>query len=149
MEYNCDYSGEGGYGGDGRAPCNRNRWPVYRRPGNYAAQHGFYQSDHLDTPQELVDESGNVVWLGRYNAWGGVKAMKLVDVGYAATDNARLTQSKLLPACCFAFLQPVSSHAFARPALHRLLVLLLFIYREEQKEQKEQDPLRLQGRDQG
>ncbi|WP_240327249.1 RHS repeat-associated core domain-containing protein [Burkholderia sp. IDO3] len=31
----------------------------------------FYQNDHLGTPQELLDESGKVVWLGRYRAWGG------------------------------------------------------------------------------
>ncbi|MGS0897520.1 RHS repeat-associated core domain-containing protein, partial [Burkholderia stagnalis] len=35
----------------------------------------FYQNDHLGTPQELVDESGKVVWLGRYRAWGGEKAV--------------------------------------------------------------------------
>ena len=33
----------------------------------------FYQNDHLGTPQELVDESGKVVWLARYKAWGSVK----------------------------------------------------------------------------
>ena len=33
----------------------------------------FYQNDHLGTPQELVDESGTVVWLARYKAWGGWK----------------------------------------------------------------------------
>ncbi|WP_412527339.1 RHS domain-containing protein [Burkholderia lata] len=31
----------------------------------------FYQNDHLGTPQELLDESGKVVWLGRYRAWVG------------------------------------------------------------------------------
>jgi RHS repeat-associated protein len=33
----------------------------------------FYQNDHLGTPQELVDDSGKVVWLARYRAWGGAK----------------------------------------------------------------------------
>ncbi|AWV03228.1 hypothetical protein DM992_28540 [Burkholderia sp. JP2-270] len=33
----------------------------------------FYQNDHLGTPQELVDDTGKVVWLGRYRAWGGEK----------------------------------------------------------------------------
>jgi RHS repeat-associated protein len=33
----------------------------------------FYQNDHLGTPQELVDESGKVVWLAKYRAWGGLK----------------------------------------------------------------------------
>ncbi|WP_407945306.1 RHS repeat-associated core domain-containing protein [Paraburkholderia antibiotica] len=33
----------------------------------------FYQNDHLGTPQELTDESGKVVWLARYRAWGGWK----------------------------------------------------------------------------
>ncbi|WP_082079617.1 RHS repeat-associated core domain-containing protein [Cupriavidus basilensis] len=36
----------------------------------------FYQTDHLGTPQELVDETGKVVWLGRYKAWGGLKASR-------------------------------------------------------------------------
>ncbi|WP_081059624.1 RHS repeat-associated core domain-containing protein [Burkholderia stagnalis] len=35
----------------------------------------FYQNDHLGTPQELLDESGKVVWLGRYKAWGGEKTV--------------------------------------------------------------------------
>ncbi|QVN23349.1 RHS repeat domain-containing protein [Burkholderia pyrrocinia] len=33
----------------------------------------FYQNDHLGTPQELLDDSGKVVWLARYKAWGGRK----------------------------------------------------------------------------
>ncbi|HEX3636136.1 MAG TPA: DUF6531 domain-containing protein, partial [Paraburkholderia sp.] len=33
----------------------------------------FYQNDHLGTPLELTDESGKVVWLARYKAWGGWK----------------------------------------------------------------------------
>ncbi|WP_198343951.1 RHS repeat-associated core domain-containing protein, partial [Burkholderia ubonensis] len=35
----------------------------------------FYQNDLLGTPQELLDESGKVVWLGRYRAWGGEKTV--------------------------------------------------------------------------
>ncbi|WP_311767472.1 RHS repeat-associated core domain-containing protein, partial [Burkholderia sp. Bp9140] len=35
----------------------------------------FYQNDHLGTPQELLDESGKVVWVGRYRAWGGEKVV--------------------------------------------------------------------------
>ncbi|WP_226288411.1 RHS repeat-associated core domain-containing protein [Burkholderia arboris] len=35
----------------------------------------FYQNDHLGTPQELLDDSGKVVWLGRYRAWGGEKTV--------------------------------------------------------------------------
>ncbi|WP_311767373.1 RHS repeat-associated core domain-containing protein, partial [Burkholderia contaminans] len=31
--------------------------------------------DHLGTPQELLDESGKVVWLGRYRAWGTEKTV--------------------------------------------------------------------------
>ncbi|MCA8277903.1 RHS domain-containing protein [Burkholderia sp. AU30280] len=33
----------------------------------------FYQNDNLGTPQELLDDSGKVVWLARYKAWGGRK----------------------------------------------------------------------------
>lgn len=39
----------------------------------------FYQNDHLGTPQELVDETGKVVWLARYKAWGGLKASRKTD----------------------------------------------------------------------
>ncbi|KVC61635.1 hypothetical protein WI72_12130 [Burkholderia ubonensis] len=35
----------------------------------------FYQNNHLGTPQELLDESGKVVWLGRYRAWGAEKTV--------------------------------------------------------------------------
>ncbi|NIF46144.1 RHS repeat protein, partial [Burkholderia sp. Tr-862] len=35
----------------------------------------FYQNDHLGTPQELLDDAGKVVWLGRYRAWGGEKTV--------------------------------------------------------------------------
>ena len=31
-----------------------------------------YQCDHLGTPRELTDAQGNVVWSGRYKAWGHV-----------------------------------------------------------------------------
>jgi len=30
----------------------------------------FYLNDHLGTPQELIDETGKVKWIGRYRAWG-------------------------------------------------------------------------------
>ncbi|WP_326489761.1 RHS repeat-associated core domain-containing protein [Paraburkholderia sp. ZP32-5] len=33
----------------------------------------FYLNDHLGTPQEIVNDSGKVVWIGRYRAWGAVK----------------------------------------------------------------------------
>ncbi len=35
----------------------------------------FYQNDHLGTPQELLDDAGKVVWLGRHRAWGGEKTV--------------------------------------------------------------------------
>jgi RHS repeat-associated protein len=35
----------------------------------------FYLNDHLGTPQELVDDAGNVVWMGRYRAWGAPKTV--------------------------------------------------------------------------
>ncbi|MGK5077794.1 RHS repeat-associated core domain-containing protein [Janthinobacterium sp. HLX7-2] len=31
-----------------------------------------YHCDHLGTPRELTDAQGNVVWSGRYRAWGSV-----------------------------------------------------------------------------
>ncbi|MCC7701618.1 DUF4150 domain-containing protein [Janthinobacterium sp. GW460P] len=30
----------------------------------------YYHCDHLGTPRELTDAQGNVVWSGRYKAWG-------------------------------------------------------------------------------
>ncbi|WP_374619279.1 RHS domain-containing protein [Pandoraea sp.] len=35
----------------------------------------FYLNDHLGTPQEVVDNTGKVVWLGRYRAWGKTKSV--------------------------------------------------------------------------
>ncbi|MEX3970507.1 RHS repeat-associated core domain-containing protein [Paraburkholderia caribensis] len=56
-------------------------YPARTRHATY-----FYQNDHLGTPQELVDESGKVVWLGRYRAWGALRGAKLGD-GAAETGN--------------------------------------------------------------
>ncbi|WP_372852879.1 RHS repeat domain-containing protein [Pseudomonas protegens] len=33
----------------------------------------WYQCDHLGTPQELTDQTGEVVWSAQYKAWGGIK----------------------------------------------------------------------------
>ncbi|EKS67891.1 MULTISPECIES: RHS repeat-associated core domain-containing protein [Caballeronia] len=48
----------------------------------------FYQNDHLGTPQELLDESGKVVWLARYKAWGGRKPTPYGKTDAAEADNA-------------------------------------------------------------
>ncbi|NML35554.1 hypothetical protein HHL14_32710 [Paraburkholderia sp. G-4-1-8] len=52
-------------------------------------RHGtyFYQNDHLGTPQEMVDESGKVVWLARYKAWGGVKRAPYGKADPVGADN--------------------------------------------------------------
>ncbi|WP_250515438.1 RHS repeat-associated core domain-containing protein [Caballeronia sp. INDeC2] len=47
-----------------------------------------YQNDHLGTPQELLDESGKVVWLARYKAWGGGKPTPYGKTDAQDTDNA-------------------------------------------------------------
>ncbi|NML31949.1 RHS repeat-associated core domain-containing protein [Paraburkholderia antibiotica] len=47
----------------------------------------FYQNDHLGTPQEMVDQSGKVVWLARYKAWGGVKPAPYGKADPVGTDN--------------------------------------------------------------
>ncbi|NML35513.1 hypothetical protein HHL14_32475 [Paraburkholderia sp. G-4-1-8] len=47
----------------------------------------FYQNDHLGTPQEMVDESGKVVWLARYKAWRGVKRAPYGNVDPVGVDN--------------------------------------------------------------
>nr|WP_279634494.1 RHS repeat-associated core domain-containing protein [Paraburkholderia steynii] len=46
-----------------------------------------YQNDHLGKPQELVDASGKVVWLGRYRAWGALRGAKLANGAAAETGN--------------------------------------------------------------
>nr|WP_315447246.1 RHS repeat-associated core domain-containing protein [uncultured Pseudomonas sp.] len=33
----------------------------------------WYQCDHLGTPQELTDPSGEIVWSAQYNVWGEIK----------------------------------------------------------------------------
>jgi RHS repeat-associated protein len=48
----------------------------------------FYQNDHLGTPQELLDESGKVVWLARYKAWGGRKGAPYGKSDPSEADNA-------------------------------------------------------------
>nr|WP_284507400.1 RHS repeat-associated core domain-containing protein [Caballeronia sp. ATUFL_M2_KS44] len=48
----------------------------------------FYQNDHLGTPQELLDESGKVVWLARYKAWGARKRAPYGKIDAVETDNA-------------------------------------------------------------
>ncbi len=35
--------------------------------------YSYYQNDHLGTPQQLIQTSGQVVWQGEYNAFGQVK----------------------------------------------------------------------------
>jgi RHS repeat-associated protein len=57
-------------------------YPARTRHATY-----FYQNDHLGTPQELVDESGKVAWLGRYRAWGALRGAKLANGEAAETGN--------------------------------------------------------------
>ncbi|BBQ01384.1 hypothetical protein BSFA1_65120 (plasmid) [Burkholderia sp. SFA1] len=37
------------------------------------AQIGYYQCDHLGTPQEITDAQGEVAWSAHYKAWGEAK----------------------------------------------------------------------------
>ncbi|SKC90559.1 RHS repeat-associated core domain-containing protein [Burkholderia sp. CF099] len=46
-----------------------------------------YQNDHPGTPQELVDASGKVVWLGRYRAWGALRGAKRANGQAAGAGN--------------------------------------------------------------
>jgi len=42
-----------------------------RAPAPFAKEEiGFYQCDHLGTPQELTDHEGRVAWSASYKAWG-------------------------------------------------------------------------------
>lgn len=48
-------------------------WQGTQTAADDAAAHDritHYQCDHLGTPRELTDMQGNVVWNGRYKAWG-------------------------------------------------------------------------------
>ncbi|EUC19016.1 RHS repeat-associated core domain containing protein-containing protein [Burkholderia sp. BT03] len=64
-------------------------YPARTRHATY-----FYQNDHLGTPQELVDESGKVVWLGRYRAWGALRGAKLANGEAAETGNLMRAQGQ-------------------------------------------------------
>ena len=40
----------------------------------------YINTDHLGTPQEVVSEDGNVVWLARYKAWGRIHKLDRDEV---------------------------------------------------------------------
>ncbi len=42
----------------------------------------YYQLDHLGTPQELTDYSGDIVWSAQYDAYGKVSAITLAGEDY-------------------------------------------------------------------
>ncbi|WP_178081862.1 RHS repeat-associated core domain-containing protein, partial [Pseudomonas sp. B20(2017)] len=42
----------------------------------------YYQLDHLGTPQELTDYSGEVVWSAKYSAYGKVTSLELATEDY-------------------------------------------------------------------
>ncbi|WP_456022672.1 RHS repeat-associated core domain-containing protein [Pseudomonas protegens] len=42
----------------------------------------YYQLDHLGTPQELTDYSGDIVWSAQYDAYGKVAALTLAGDDY-------------------------------------------------------------------
>jgi len=41
--------------------------PLFQQAGS---NHYWYHNDHLGTPQEMLDQSGNVVWAGTYDSFG-------------------------------------------------------------------------------
>lgn len=60
--------------------------PVVMRKPNAANQPiYFYHNDHLGTPQQMTDTAGNVVWLGRAEAFGRT----VVDSASTITNNFR------------------------------------------------------------
>ncbi|AZV26101.1 type IV secretion protein Rhs [Pseudomonas syringae] len=42
----------------------------------------YYQLDHLGTPQELTDYSGDIVWSAKYSAYGKVTSLELATEDY-------------------------------------------------------------------
>jgi len=42
----------------------------------------YYQLDHLGTPQELTDYSGEIVWSAKYSAYGKVASLELATEDY-------------------------------------------------------------------
>ncbi len=58
----------------------------------------FYHCDHLGTPQELSDLSGQIIWKAEYKAWGELVAAKqsfarAQDESYARSGNAEKSKS--------------------------------------------------------
>jgi RHS repeat-associated protein len=43
------------------------------KSGGNAAEVFYYQNDHLGSPQQVIDQGGNIVWEGKANAFGDVQ----------------------------------------------------------------------------
>ncbi|WP_309243369.1 RHS repeat-associated core domain-containing protein [Caballeronia sp. CLC5] len=58
---------------EGRYDIDRDPlWVSVAEPVAFA-QIGYYQCDHLGTPQEITDAQGEVAWSAHYKAWGEAK----------------------------------------------------------------------------
>jgi uncharacterized protein RhaS with RHS repeats len=40
----------------------------------------YYQLDHLGTPQELTDYSGEIMWSAKYRAYGNLAALDVSEI---------------------------------------------------------------------
>ncbi|MDR6927583.1 YD repeat-containing protein [Pseudomonas sp. BE134] len=58
----------------------------------------YYQLDHLGTPQELTDYSGEIMWSAKYRAYGNLAALDVAEVD-KAINPPRTWQTSKATAC--------------------------------------------------
>ncbi len=57
----------------------------------------YYHVDHLGTPQELTDQTGNIVWSAQYKAWGKVQTIEQPQICIQEQHGSALTERWVEP----------------------------------------------------
>ncbi len=57
----------------------------------------YYHTDHLGTPQELTDQTGNIVWSAQYQAWGKVQKIEQPQICIQEQHGSALTERWIEP----------------------------------------------------
>ncbi len=57
----------------------------------------YYHVDHLGTPQELTDQTGNIVWSAQYKAWGKVHTIEQPQICIQEQHGSALTERWIEP----------------------------------------------------
>ncbi len=57
----------------------------------------YYHVDHLGTPQELTDQTGNIVWSAQYKAWGKVQTIEQPQICIQEQHGSALTERWIEP----------------------------------------------------